>query len=265
MRTDPTTAIVVYHGVLVDETEILRFVLSRLPGFHTVTVGLSRGQVTGPGGVETAEVALEEAGEPEIIAVPGGIGSHSYTEIASWLRTVAPTWLVTSSTGSTLLAAAGLLRDATAATHWLAGPLLERHGAHPSREQVVVDGHIVTCSGSSSAFRAALVIAEAYGGAELVARIRADAAAAGRSGTPARRWPFWQWLRDTVRWTKTGPTSADQEKDVLHLGLVTPPRRFCCGIPAVRPHSGRTRSTHLPPTSVPRRPGLRIGTGTMEH
>ena len=39
-----------------------------------------------------------------------------------------PTWVVTSSTGSALLAAAGLLRGRTAATHWLAGPLLERHG-----------------------------------------------------------------------------------------------------------------------------------------
>lgn len=219
-----TAAIVVYRGVLVDETEVFRYVLAYLPGFRTVTVGTARGAYPGPGGVEVAEATLAETAEPDVIVVPGGIGCHQQVEVAAWLRAASPAWIVASSTGSALLAAAGLLRDATAATHWLAGPLLELHGAHPSSEQVVVDGRIITCSGASSAFRAAFVIAEAYGGQELVDRIRSEAAAgaAPSTGRPA----FWRRLVASVR---RSPPDRDRdpfpgpstEGDVLDLGVIT--------------------------------------------
>lgn len=226
MKPDGTAAIVVYQGVTVDETEVIRFVLSRLPGVRTVNVSTTRGMVAGSGGVETAEATLTEIGNPEIVAVPGGIGSHRYTAIADWLRTVSPKWILASSTGTTLLAAAGLLRDATAATHWLAGPLLEQYGAHPSRERVVVDGRIITCSGISSAFRGALVIAEAMGGPELVARIRAEVPISG-SPEPPRR-PILQRLLDALRRQPqtaepAHPTAAllSREVEVLDLGVIT--------------------------------------------
>lgn len=230
MHTSPTAAIVVYQGVTVDETEVIRFVLSRLPGIQTVTVGTSRGTFAGSGGVETAEATLAEIGNPEIVAVPGGIGSHRRAEIADWLRTVSPRWILASSTGTTLLAAAGLLRDATAATHWLAGPLLEQYGVHPSRERVVVDGPIVTCSGTSSAFRGALVIAEAYGGPELVQQIRAEAPARETPEPPPQS--FWVRLWNTVRGSRGDSEHAHaanaplEDVDVLDLGVVTllPPR-----------------------------------------
>lgn len=230
MHTSPTAAIVVYQGVTVEETEVIRFVLSRLPGIRTVTVGTTRGTFAGSGGVETAEATLAEIGNPEIVAVPGGIGSHLRTEIADWLQTLSPRWILASSTGTTVLAAAGLLRDATAATHWLAGRLLEQYGAHPSRERVVVDGPIVTCSGTTSAFRGALVIAEAYGGAELVQRIRAEAPARGRPEPQPQ--PFWLRLWNTIR--RSGqeaepahPTSHPVDDiEVLDLGVIIllPPR-----------------------------------------
>ena len=38
-----------------------------------------------------------------------------------------------------MLAAGGLLRGRTAATHWLAGPLLERYDVAVSAERIVVD------------------------------------------------------------------------------------------------------------------------------
>ena len=173
--------------------------------------------------METAEATLDEIGKPEVIAVPGGIGCHRQAEIADWLRAASSAWILSSSTGSALLAAAGLLRDATAATHWLAGPLLERHGAHPSSEQVVVDGRIVTCSGASSAFRAALVIAEAYGGQELVDRIRSEAMAGAAPGTSRRA--FWRRLWGTIHpssreRTRTPATKPAAQDDVLDLGLI---------------------------------------------
>jgi transcriptional regulator GlxA family with amidase domain len=198
MPRSPTIAIVVYQGVLVDETEVIRFVLGHIPDLQTVTVSTTRGTFAGPGGEQTAEATLEEIGNPEIIAIPGGIGSDHRTDIADWLRTVSPSWIISTSTGSALLAAAGLLGHDTAATHWLAGPLLERYGAHPSREQLVVNNRIVTCAGSSSAFRGALVIAEAYGGQELVEKIRAKVWRAGQAPSPEQHRAFWMRLRNSL-------------------------------------------------------------------
>lgn len=231
MGTQPhataTAAIVAYQGVLVDEAEVFRFVLSRFPGMRTVVVGTTLSTFAGPGGVETAEATLAEIGNPEIIAVPGGLGCHRQAQIADWLRAVSPRWILASSTGSALLAAAGLLRDATAATHWLAGDLLERYGAHASAEQMVVDGPIVTASGSASAFRAALVVAHAYGGADLAHRIHAEAvAAATRDLSP--RLPAWQRLWKALRTPRQELTDGQpqigetlRESEVLDLGLIT--------------------------------------------
>lgn len=229
MHTSPTVAIVVYQGVLVDETEVIRYVLARLPNLQSVMVGTTRGSFAGPGGVATAEATLEEVGNPEVIAVPGGIGCDRRTDIADWLQTVSPAWMLASSTGSTLLAAAGLLHNAAAATHWLAGPLLESYGARPSRQQVVVSNHIVTCSGYSSAFRAALVIAEAYGGPELVHRIRAEAEEGRRLPEPLPHEAFWLRLWNSIRRrshddpeVSLAPSEPDlDDSNVLDLGLIT--------------------------------------------
>jgi transcriptional regulator GlxA family with amidase domain len=228
MQGISTAAIVVYRGVSVEETEAFRSVLTRLPDVQAYTAGVVRGQVAGSGGIETATVSLDEMPHPEIVAVPGGMGCHRQEAVADWLRSVSPSWLVTSSTGSALLAAAGLLRDGTAATHWLGGPLLERYGAHAAQAQVVIDGRIITCAGGLSAFRAALVIAEAYGGRQLVARIRAEYQAALRPPEPAPT--LWQRLRDAlwprgrvVTLTSRSLDHPVDDSEVLDLGLVTPP------------------------------------------
>ncbi len=227
MHTSPTIAIVVYQGVLVDETEVFRFVLSRIPELEVVRVGITRGEHAGPGGVETAEATLEEIGNPEVVVVPGGIGCDKLTEIADWLQTVSPAWILASSTGSTLLAAAGLLRHKTAATHWLAGEFLERYGARPSREQLVVDNRIVTCSGASSAFRAALVIAEAYGGLELVKQIRSTVEIGKAPETQPHEgiWlRLWHGIRRPRREPELVPAHREPlitDSNVLDLGTMT--------------------------------------------
>ena len=176
MPVSSTIAIVAYQGVLADESEAFRFVLSRIPGTHLVTVGERCATVGGPGGAQVIEARFDEIGNPDVVAVPGGLGCHRHLEIARWLRSIEPRWLLASSTGSALLAAAGMLRDVSAATHWLAGSILERHGAHPSPDRLVVAGNIVTCTGGASAFDAALVVARSVGGSALVDHIVADLA-----------------------------------------------------------------------------------------
>ena len=89
-----------------------------------------------------------------------------------------------------MLAAGGLLRGRRAATHWLAAPLLERHGVEATTDRLVVDGPFVTCAGLASTFEAADVVVRAVGGDDLVRRIheemRVDALGERRPCPPSR-------------------------------------------------------------------------------
>ncbi len=91
--------------------------------------------------------------------------------------------MLTSSTGSALLAAGGLLRGRTASTHWLAGPLLERFDVTVSAERVSVDPPFVTCTGLASSFDAAYLVVGSVGGPALVREIRDQLSTRGRPGT----------------------------------------------------------------------------------
>lgn len=161
--TPPRIAVVAYQGVLADESHSFRDVFRRVPGAEVVTVGDQIGIVAGPGGAQVIAATFRDFGAVDIIVVPGGLGSHHHNEIGWWIMASEPAWVVTSSTGSALLAAAGLLRGRTAATHWLAGPLLERHGATVSRQRVVVDAPFVTCSGMATTTEAALAVIDRLG------------------------------------------------------------------------------------------------------
>jgi transcriptional regulator GlxA family with amidase domain len=65
-------------------------------------------------------------------------------------------WTTSVCTGSLLLAAAGLLDGAPAATHWLARGTLASLGARPVPERVVRDGKIITAAGVSAGIDMAL-------------------------------------------------------------------------------------------------------------
>jgi transcriptional regulator GlxA family with amidase domain len=183
-----TVAVVAYQGVLADESAAFVDVLSRLPGARLVIVGRRVGVVAGPGGAQRVEARFPEV-DPDVVVVPGGLGSHRHAEIAEWIRHVRPRWVLTSSTGSAMLAAGGLLRGRRAATHWLAAPLLERHGVEATTDRLVVDGPFVTCAGLASTFEAADVVVRAVGGDDLVRRIheqmRADAMGECRPHPPS--------------------------------------------------------------------------------
>lgn len=165
-------AIVAYQGVLADETEAFRDVLVRVPGALLVTIGERRGDVAGPGGTQVVDTVFDDVDQADVVVVPGGLGTHRHPEIARWLRRVHPRWVLTSSTGSALLAASGLLAGRTAATHWLAAPLLERHGVTASNNRLVIDEPYVTCAGLASTYDAAYVVARSIGGPTLERTIR---------------------------------------------------------------------------------------------
>ncbi|MGB8331559.1 MAG: DJ-1/PfpI family protein [Polyangiales bacterium] len=142
-------------------------VLQRLPGAEVRFVGHRRGEVRTDNGFLglTVDHPFEDVSAPEIVLVPGGIGTRALLDdevILNWIRTVHVTSRFTTSvcTGSLLLAAAGLLNGLPATTHFSARQLLARYGAEPSEQRVVQVGKIITAAGVSSGIDMALTLAE---------------------------------------------------------------------------------------------------------
>lgn len=141
-------------------------VLSRLPGATVRFIAHEPGPVTTDTKMLTivAEAALEDVPSPDIICVPGGLGTRDLLEdqrILDWLRKADATsqWTTSVCTGSLLLAAAGLLDGKEATTHWLVLPMLEELGATPTGRRVVEQGKFVTAAGVSSGIDMALTLA----------------------------------------------------------------------------------------------------------
>jgi len=142
-------------------------VLQRLPGAEVRFVGHRRGEVRTDNGFLglIVDYLFEEIPTPEILLVPGGIGTRSLISddaILDWIRTAHETSRFTTSvcTGSLLLAAAGLLDGLRATTHFSASHLLTKYGAEPSNQRVVQQGRIITAAGVSSGIDMALQLAE---------------------------------------------------------------------------------------------------------
>ena len=101
--------------------------------------------------------------------------------------------MAASSTGTVVVAAAGLLGDREAATHWLASSLLESYGSAMSRERIVEVGNIITCEGRITAMHVALLVTLRMAGPDAVNQVRA--ALAARDAPPATDGPRWRrWL-----------------------------------------------------------------------
>jgi putative intracellular protease/amidase len=190
-------AVASYPGVSANECEAFTLVFERLADTEIVGVGECVGRVGGPGGGATVDQRFDDVRAPDVVLVPGGLGcarAAEDPELRRWLRTVAPRcrWLAASSTGTVVVAAAGLLEQHDAATHWLAGDLLGRYGSAASPERIVEIGNVITCEGEITAMHVALLVTLRLFGPSEVARVRAelDRYGATGDGTPSgpRRW-----------------------------------------------------------------------------
>ncbi len=112
-----------------------------------------------------ADARLDHVESTDLLLVPGGLGSVAMMrdeDVTRWLRAVAgrSRFVMGVSTGSLLLAAAGLLDDRDASGHWLAREDLARAGAHPTDEAVTWQGNVITTAGSSAAADVARTLPE---------------------------------------------------------------------------------------------------------
>ncbi len=145
-------------------------VLQRLPGATVTFVGDEHGEVRTENGFLglTVDATFDEVTDPDVVVVPGGIGTRPLATpdsgVVRWIEAVHPTTRFTTSvcTGSLLLAAAGLLDGLEAATHWGAYETLSGLGAVPTGRRVVehLDRRIVTAAGVSSGIDMALRLSE---------------------------------------------------------------------------------------------------------
>ena len=154
-------------------------VLSRLPeaelSFVAKEAGTKRTD-TGALGL-SADLALGQLTDPEIVLVPGGEGNRPLLddeEVLDWLRAAheTSTWTTSVCTGSLVLGAAGILDGKRATSHWAYRDQLREFGVEPVAERVVVDGKIVTAAGVSAGIDMALQLTALEAGEDLARAIQ---------------------------------------------------------------------------------------------
>lgn len=140
-------------------------VLSRMPGASVHFVASRPGLQRADEGLGLhADLALEDLPHPNIVLIPGSSNpAAALTDPAtlSWVRTAhqTATWTTSVCSGSLILAAAGVLANRRATTHWIALDHLRALGAIPISERIVVDGTVVTAAGVSAGIDLALRLA----------------------------------------------------------------------------------------------------------
>jgi putative intracellular protease/amidase len=154
-------------------------VLSRLPDAEVVFIAHEPGPVRADSGMIgiVADRALEDLPDPEVVMVPGGVGTGLWLEderLLNWIRTAHATseWTTSVCTGSLLLGAAGLLDGLEATSHWLALDFLPGYGAKSTGGRVVEQGKVITAAGVSSGIDMALTLAAKIAGEDLAKSIQ---------------------------------------------------------------------------------------------
>ena len=167
--TGPSIAVALFDRLTALDAVGPYEVLQRLPGATVTFVGEHTGEFRTENGFLglNADATFVEMPSPDVIIVPGGVGTRDLMAdhpILEWLQRAHPTTTFTTSvcTGSLVLASAGLLDGLTATTHWSAFGPLEKHGAVRCDERVVehLDERIITAAGVSSGIDMALRLAE---------------------------------------------------------------------------------------------------------
>jgi transcriptional regulator GlxA family with amidase domain len=153
--------------------------LSRLPGAQVTFLAAEPGPVATDNRMLriVADRSLDDLPDPDIVVVPGGIGSRAMMNDAAliaWVRTAHKTsdWTCSVCTGSLVLGAAGLLDGLEATTHWMAMDTLASTGARPTGRRVVEQGKIITAAGVSAGIDMGLTLAAKIAGDEVAQAIQ---------------------------------------------------------------------------------------------
>lgn len=168
-------ALLVYEGMTALDAVGPYDSLSRIPEVDIVTVGRDKAPATCGGGMVIQPAAsLSDVDAADVLIVPGGMppalrGLLRDAALMDWLRRVDQNSRYTCSvcTGALLLAAAGVLKGRTAATHWRGHEALTALGATPTADRVHVDGKYLTSGGVTAGIDMGLTLCGLLFGREL--------------------------------------------------------------------------------------------------
>lgn len=147
-------------------------VLARLGNVTIDLVAADLSPVPGDAGFALLPTAtFATARQPDILCVPGGLGTSDAIEDAvtlGWVRRVGASaaWVTSVCTGSLILGAAGLLQGYKATSHWASRHLLTAFGAIPVEQRIVFDRNRVTGGGVTAGIDFALALTAAIRGEE---------------------------------------------------------------------------------------------------
>ena len=171
-------AILLYDRMAVLDAAGPYEVMRNVPGWDVRFVAKQPGEVRCEGGLGLlADGYLGDAEEPDVVLVPGGIGSRALMhdeEVLEWLRGVdrLTKWTTSVCTGSLILGAAGLLDGKRATSNWLLLDAVERFGADPVGGRWVMDGKLVTAAGVTAGIDMALHLVSVEVGPEVAQAVQ---------------------------------------------------------------------------------------------
>ena len=172
-------AILVFDGITALDAIGPYEVLRSVPGWEVRFVGKQQGEVRTDSGALglSADKALADVSEVDIVLVPGGQGNRALMEddeVLGWLRKVdeGTKWTTSVCTGSLVLGAAGLLDGRRATCHWAFLEDLREHGAEPIQGRYIEDGKVLTAAGVSAGIDMALHLVGQEAGPEVAQAVQ---------------------------------------------------------------------------------------------
>jgi transcriptional regulator GlxA family with amidase domain len=173
------TAILIFDGLTALDAVGPYEVLRSVPGWEVEFVAKTRGEKRTDSGALglSADRALADVGEADIVLVPGGKGNRALLadeEVLSWLCEIdaRTKWTTSVCTGSLVLGAAGLLEGKGATGHWLYLEPLREYGADPVGGRFVEDGKTLTAAGVSAGIDMALHLVGREAGPEVAQAVQ---------------------------------------------------------------------------------------------
>jgi len=154
-------------------------VMRNVPGWDVRFVAKEKGDTRTEDGTLglVADHTLAEVTSPDIVLVPGGMGSRPLMQdegLLQWLRDVdrSTKWTTSVCTGSLLLGAAGLLDGKRATGNWLVLEALRQFGADPVGGRWVEDGKVITAAGVTAGIDMALHLVDRELGPEVAQAVQ---------------------------------------------------------------------------------------------
>jgi cyclohexyl-isocyanide hydratase len=125
----------------------------------------------------TPTATFQDVPAPDVVMVPGSsrpLASLQDPTLLAWLRGASgtATWMTSVCTGSGLLAAAGLLTQKSAATHWAYRDVVSGMGVDVLPQRYVFDGKFVTGGGVTAGIDMALALTARHFGEDFAKTVQ---------------------------------------------------------------------------------------------